>query len=95
MIFKSIQITSTVLVLLLVLAAFHQVLPGVCTANGAREEAACPLCNLIYTLVILVLVAPFVQVRPVRPPFLKRLLSPFSACLVDSLLFRGPPFLCG
>jgi hypothetical protein len=85
------KITAIFFVCFFIMAAFHEAVPGLCTAEGPGSTTLCPFCTLVYTLGIVFALLAITLPRAIqfyRPCFAAPIIS--SECPV-SLQLRGPP----
>ena len=85
------KIIAVGFVCFLLVAAIHEAVPKLCTAQGPSRTDTCPFCSLIYTLVI---VGGFlVLVRPGGIRFCRTHFAAHPLSIEDSvaILLRGPP----
>jgi hypothetical protein len=85
------KITTLFFICFLVVAAFHEAVPGICTAQVPSQESTCPFCNILYTLVILCALVLLTEPSQICLPYQDILLQVVPARFNASLLFRGPP----
>jgi len=82
-------------VALLLVAAVHEMVPGLCMPRNLDGSTACPFCNLLYTLLIIVvcvfLATVSVTFRTFRAPQAE---TPLSSPRRTTWSRRGPPAVC-
>jgi hypothetical protein len=86
------KIVALLFVALFLVAAVHELVPGMCLPSNPDGSVACPFCNLLYTLLILVLcfllAGVSVSFRSFRVPPSE---IPFASPLRTAWSRRGPP----